>query len=66
MKVLNYITWLLVVIGAINWGLVGAFHFNLVQMIFHSMPMVLMLVYVLVGLSGIYMIFRCKSCCKSS
>lgn len=54
----------LVIIGALNWGLVGAFGFNLVEAILGSMPMIERIVYVLVGLAGIVMIFgcRCKKC----
>ena len=43
----------LVIIGAINWGLVGLFKFNLVSAIFGSMTGLESIVYVLVGLSGI-------------
>jgi hypothetical protein len=42
----------LVVIGALNWGLVGLLNFNLVEALFGSWPWLVMLVYVLVGLSG--------------
>lgn len=44
----------LVVIGAINWGLVGLMDFNLVTYLFGSWPFLVMLVYVLVGLSGLW------------
>ncbi|MDD5568996.1 MAG: DUF378 domain-containing protein [Candidatus Pacebacteria bacterium] len=57
MSELNWLDWvalILVIIGGINWGLV-AFNFNLVTTIFGSMPTVEMIVYVLVGLSGIYL-----------
>ena len=64
MKILNLLTCILVIVGAINWGLVGAFGFNLVEVIFGSVPMLLHIVYILVGLSGIYHIFSCKKCCN--
>ena len=44
----------LMVIGALNWGLVGLFGFNLVEMLLGSWPSLVMLVYVLVGLSALY------------
>jgi len=44
----------LVLVGALNWGLVGAFGFNLVEAILGSWPMVAKLVYILVGLSALY------------
>ncbi|MDP3975272.1 MAG: DUF378 domain-containing protein [Candidatus Jorgensenbacteria bacterium] len=54
MKSVSFIATLLMVIGAINWGLVGLFDWNLVGAIFGSWPAVEMIVYVLVGLSGIW------------
>ncbi len=44
----------LVVIGALNWGLVGIFNFNLVSWIFGSADVFSRLVYILVGLGGIW------------
>ena len=44
----------LVVIGAINWGLVGLFSFNLVTFLVGSWPWLVMVVYALVGLSGLW------------
>ena len=43
----------LVVIGALNWGLIGIFGFNLVSWIFGSVTVLSRLVYILVGLGGI-------------
>lgn len=56
---LSGLTWLaivLVVIGALNWGLVGLFGFNLVAAIFGRMSWLARLVYILVALAGIYLI----------
>lgn len=44
----------LVIIGALNWLLVGAFHFDLVAAIFGQMSMLSRIVYIIVGLAGIY------------
>ena len=44
----------LVVIGALNWGLIGIFGFNLVSWIFGSVTVLSRLVYILVGLGGIW------------
>jgi uncharacterized membrane protein YuzA (DUF378 family) len=54
------LTWtaiLLVVIGALNWGLVGLFEFNLVDAIFGPLSAVSRIIYVLVALAGLYLIF---------
>ena len=55
-KTLNYIALALVIIGALNWGLIGAFDFNLVNMLFGSWMWLERLIYGLVGLAGIYSI----------
>jgi uncharacterized membrane protein YuzA (DUF378 family) len=46
----------LVIIGAVNWGLVGAFHTNLVTLLLGSIPVrgLTRAIYVLIGLSGLY------------
>ncbi len=56
MSVLGWIAFILVVVGGLNWGLVGAFNFNLVATLFGDMTTLARIVYVLVGLSAIYMI----------
>ena len=53
-------TWvaiILVVIGAINWGLVGLFEFNLVAALFGPMTALTRIIYGLVGLAGLYLLF---------
>lgn len=57
---LNAIDWTalaLVIVGGLNWGLVGAFEFDLVATIFGEMSALSRIVYVLVGLSALYLIF---------
>ncbi len=63
MKGLHTIAFVLVVIGALNWLLV-AFGYNVVEMILGSWPMVVTLVYVLVGLSAVYLVFTHKASCR--
>ena len=60
------IAWALVFVGAINWGLVGLFNFDLVEAIFGGMPVVLKILYILVGLSGLGILTacNCKACKK--
>lgn len=53
----------LVWVGALNWGLWGAFQFNLVEAILGGWPSVVRVVYVLVGLSALGMLACCK--CKA-
>jgi uncharacterized protein len=53
MKTLRFITLLLMVIGAINWGLVGLFRFDVVEALF-GIGAFARLIYIVIGLAGIY------------
>lgn len=55
-KFIDYTALTLVIIGAINWGLVGFFRFDLVAYLFGSFSWISRIVYVLVGLSGLYLL----------
>ncbi len=50
----------LVWIGALNWGLVGAFNLDLVDLLFGGIPTIQRLLYVLIGLSALIMLGCCK------
>ena len=54
MKVIDTIALVLIIIGAINWGLIGLFSFNLVETIFGSLSVITRIIYVLVGISGLW------------
>lgn len=56
LKTFDYITLTIAIIGAVNWGLIGFFHFNLVSALFGSMSWLSRIIYALVGLSGLYLI----------
>ena len=56
-KELDMIAYILVIIGALNWGLVGAFKLDLVQVILGTTPSLVQLVYILIGLSGLYAVY---------
>ena len=55
-KTLDYIALIIVFIGALNWGLIGLFRLDLVRMLFGDMSWISRLVYVLVGICGIYLL----------
>ncbi len=55
----------LVIVGALNWGLIGLFDFNLVSVIFGTWPMLEKLIYIFVGLSALYEATTHMSCCKA-
>ena len=54
------VAWALVIIGALNWGLVGFFDWDLVAKIFGDMTTLSRIVYDLVGLSALYLLFAGK------
>lgn len=54
MKVVDKIALVLIIIGAINWGLIGIFNFNLVDSIFGTMSIISRIIYALVGISGLW------------
>ena len=54
MKILDKIALVLIIIGAINWGLIGFFKFDLVATIFGEMSTLSRIVYALVGISGLW------------
>ncbi|WP_035291552.1 DUF378 domain-containing protein [Clostridium sp. KNHs214] len=56
MRTLDNIALLLVVIGAINWGLIGFFRFDLVAALFGNLSTFSRIVYALVGIAGLYAI----------
>ena len=67
MKALHMVSFVLVIVGAINWGLVGLINYNLVNMIFGSIGLE-NIVYILVGIAGVYIgathMNDCKICSK--
>ena len=66
MKTLKIISIILVIVGGLNWGLVGLFNFDLVAAIFGAMSSVSKIVYVLVGLAAVYIVLICKSLFKEN
>jgi uncharacterized protein len=61
MNALKLITQILVIVGALNWGLVGIFSFDLVAAIFGEMTAVSRVVYTLVGISAVYQLVTIKA-----
>lgn len=57
LNALDWIAMILVIVGGLNWALVGLFSFDLVAAIFGSMSALARVVYVLVGLSAVYLLF---------
>jgi uncharacterized membrane protein YuzA (DUF378 family) len=78
MKYLKQIAYVLLIIGGINWGVYGVSGYDIVNIIFGSIPVIANIIYVLVGLSAVYILLNryvlcdCKksscsdSCCKDA
>ena len=58
MNEFEWATWVFVIVGALNWGLVGAFKMDLIQIIFGTSPLLMQLMYILVGVSGLYWLYK--------
>ncbi len=56
LKPLEWISLILVIIGALNWGLWGIFEFNLVKTLFGELSVLSRIVYILVGIAALYII----------
>ena len=56
MKYLDCLSLTIAIIGAVNWGLIGFFNFNLVAFIFGDMTLMARIIYALVGLCGLYLL----------
>lgn len=64
MKWLHVVAMLLLFVGGLNWGLVGLFNVNLVTLLFGAWPMLVNLVYILVGLATVWIMLTHKKDCK--
>ena len=65
MNALDKVCVLLVVVGGINWGLVGAFDFNLVDSLFGAGSALSRVVYVVVGLAALQVLYRAVTMMKT-
>jgi hypothetical protein len=61
MTTLDWIAFVLVAVGALNWGLVGIFEWDLVAAIFGDMSALSRVIYTLVGVAAVYRIFTISS-----
>lgn len=57
MSVIGWIAFVLVIVGGLNWGLVGLFNFDLVAFLFGAMSVLSRIVYILVGIGALVMIY---------
>lgn len=65
MNALDWIAMVLLIVGGLNWGLIGLFNYDLVASLFGTQSAVSRLVYVLVGLSALYSIYTSSKMANS-
>ena len=56
MKLLNAVSLILIIIGGLNWGLIGFFQFNLVNSLLGEFTIITKLIYCLIGIASLYSI----------
>lgn len=62
MQFLKYTAYILTIVGAINWGLIGLFGFNLVASLFGDMTVLSRIIYSIIGLSAIFTALTMHQC----
>lgn len=62
----DWIAYVLVLVGALNWGLVGLFEFNLVETLFGDMTTLARIVYSLVGVAALYLVLTVGKLAKAN
>ncbi len=60
------VAWVLLIVGGLNWGLVGLLKFDLVMYLFGQWEWVTRGIYVLVGVAAVMMLMVCKCCMECS
>lgn len=61
MKAIDLLSVIMVVVGALNWGLIGLFQFNIVSSLLGEAAVLSRLVYILVGAAGLYQLVQWKA-----
>ena len=56
LKIIDWVSLVLVIVGGLNWGLVGALKFDLVEFLLGSIPVLVNVVYILVALASVYLL----------
>ena len=60
---LDWVAYILLLVGGLNWGLVGLFNLDVVMWIFGSVYFIAKLIYILVGASAVYVLVKHQSSC---
>lgn len=60
-KDIDHLVKLLLIVGAVNWGVIGAFNIDLIHTVFSTSPALVSLVYVVIGIAGLYSLYQITS-----
>lgn len=60
MKHLDLVAFILLIIGGLNWGIVGVADFNVIGWIFQAVPVISKIIYIFVGLAALWKLYRFK------
>ena len=60
----DWIALIIVIIGGLNWGLIGLFNFNLIGVLFGDMSILSRLIYTIVGIATLYVLFVGAKMCR--
>ncbi|MFL0195884.1 DUF378 domain-containing protein [Clostridium sp. WILCCON 0269] len=67
-SIIDKVSLILIVVGALNWGLIGLFNFNIIEIIFGDpVNLIGRILYIIIGVAGLNMImlfFKTKNSCK--
>lgn len=66
MKIVKFIAYILLVIGGLNWGIIGLTDTNVLAMLFGGSVIIERIAYILIGLSAISALCCCKKSCGTS
>jgi uncharacterized protein len=56
-KVLDWIAYIVLIIGGLNWGLIGLLNFDLIAFVFSSFMIFEKIIYLLIGISALYVLY---------
>ncbi|MFC1626713.1 DUF378 domain-containing protein [Patescibacteria group bacterium] len=64
-KLFHMVAFIFVCIGGLNWGLIGSFDINLLTLLFGEAPQIEKLLYILIGISAVYLFATHSNDCKT-
>lgn len=64
----SWVAFICLLVGGLNWGLIGFFHFNFITFVFGDLTVIARIIYAIIGLAAVFAIVRCfckcGKCCQ--